>query len=228
MTTLYRTHIEESLRRCWKTKENYITTCCDSALDVHSVGIMLEYMLHYRLSVQRKTEKGELERQRACNVILRRVRETIRCRGKVISITHSQCVSVALRIQHAKRTCRIILSRGVSGSTIFFFFLHYLINGTIFGKIVIEHKMCVLIFSTTFLRNIFHCKTNSVRYYHKCEDVLMKLELSGHIFEMSSNIKFCENPSGGSRGVPCGRTDMTKLIVAFRNFANAFKNEQVK
>ena len=84
---------------------------------------MLEYMLDYRLSVQRKTEKGELERQRAYNVILRRVRETIRCRGKVVSITHSQCVSVALRIRHAKRMCRIILSRGVSGSIIFFFYI---------------------------------------------------------------------------------------------------------
>ena len=29
---------------------------------------------------------------------------------------------------------------------------------------------------------------------------------------------------GGDRVVPCGRTDMTKLIVAFRNFANAPKN----
>ena len=37
-------------------------------------------------------------------------------------------------------------------------------------------------------------------------------------------MKFRENPSSGSRDVPCGRidrrTDMTKLTVAFRNFAN--------
>jgi hypothetical protein len=30
-------------------------------------------------------------------------------------------------------------------------FPHYLINGTIFGKKVIEHKMRVLIFSTAFI-----------------------------------------------------------------------------
>jgi len=36
-----------------------------------------------------------------------------------------------------------------------------------------------------------------------------------------SNIKFHENPSSGHRLVPCGRTDMTKLIVALRDFAKA-------
>jgi hypothetical protein len=38
-------------------------------------------------------------------------------------------------------------------------------------------------------------------------------------------MKFHENPSSGSRVVPCGqtdgRTDMKKLIVAFRKFENA-------
>jgi hypothetical protein len=33
-------------------------------------------------------------------------------------------------------------------------------------------------------------------------------------------VKFHENSSSGSR-VACGRTDVTKLIVAFRNFAKA-------
>ena len=31
-----------------------------------------------------------------------------------------------------------------------------------------EHKMCVLIFSTTFVWNISHSKENSAKYYHKC------------------------------------------------------------
>jgi len=56
----------------------------------------------------------------------------------------------------------------------------------------------------------------------------MKLEFSQHILEKCSIIKFHENPSSGSRVVPRvqtdGRTEMTKLIVAFRNFANAPKN----
>jgi hypothetical protein len=35
----------------------------------------------------------------------------------------------------------------------------------------------------------------------------MQLELSRQIVEKYSNIKFNENPSSGSRVVPCGRTD---------------------
>jgi hypothetical protein len=42
------------------------------------------------------------------------------------------------------------------------------------------------------------------------------------------NIKFHQNPSSGSRVVPCGRTDgqteITKLIVTFRNFVNVLEN----
>jgi len=48
----------------------------------------------------------------------------------------------------------------------------------------------------------------------------MKLEFSRQIFEKSSNMKFLESLSCGSR-VPCERTDMMKLIVPFRNFSNA-------
>ena len=60
----------------------------------------------------------------------------------------------------------------------------------------------------------------------------MKLEFSRQIFEKHSHIKFHENPSNRSRAVPCGRTggrtggrtDVTKLIVVFRNSANVPKN----
>ena len=54
--------------------------------------------------------------------------------------------------------------------------------------------------------------------------ILIKFEYSGKYFEKYSNIKFHKNPSSGSRVVPYGRTNMTKIIVAFRNFVNAPKN----
>jgi hypothetical protein len=58
----------------------------------------------------------------------------------------------------------------------------------------------------------------------------MKREFFGRIFEKYSSIKFHENPSTGSRVVPRGQAqrgtaDITKLIFAFRNSANAPKNE---
>jgi hypothetical protein len=59
----------------------------------------------------------------------------------------------------------------------------------------------------------------------------MKFEYSLQIFEKCSDIKFHENLSSGSRVVPCGLTegqiDITKLIVAFRNFANEPKNNSL-
>ena len=68
-----------------------------------------------------------------------------------MSITYSACVSVVLGIQHAKRIRRIALSP--VGCQTKQYFPHYQINGTIFekNKKVIDHKMCVFIFSTNFV-----------------------------------------------------------------------------
>ena len=54
----------------------------------------------------------------------------------------------------------------------------------------------------------------------------MKLEFCGQLFfEINSNIKFRGHKPNGGRDVPSGRSDddMTKLILAFRNFTNAPK-----
>ena len=97
------------------------------------------------------------------------------------------------------------------------------------GKVT-EHKMCVLIFSTTFVWNISHYKKNWARYdqngtsvfmysaRYSCQ-ILIKLEFSRRIFEKYSNVKFRENPSSGSHAD--GRTDGIKLTFVCRNFANA-------
>jgi hypothetical protein len=58
----------------------------------------------------------------------------------------------------------------------------------------------------------------------------MKRKFSRYLFEKYININFHENSSGGSRVVQCGQkdgwSDMTKLIVVFRNFANAPKKQK--
>jgi len=60
----------------------------------------------------------------------------------------------------------------------------------------------------------------------------MKDEFPGQIFEKYSNVKFHENPYSGepscsvqTDGGLDGQKDMRKLIVAFRNFANALNKK---
>jgi hypothetical protein len=70
--------------------------------------------------------------------------------------------------------------------------------------------------------------------YRYCCQILVKLEFCRQIFEKYLNIRFHENPFSWSRVVPCGgtdgecrtdiQTDMTRLIVALRNFAIEPKN----
>ena len=52
----------------------------------------------------------------------------------------------------------------------------------------------------------------------------MNFEFLDTVAKKNSNIKFHENPYSLSRSVHAdGRTDMTKLTVAFRKFGNASK-----
>jgi hypothetical protein len=122
---------------------------------------------------------------------------------------------LALVIQHENRILsaqHYIAICGLSGFSIFFTLSHKWHD---FQNIVVEHKMCVLIFST-------------IRY--SCQ-ILMKLEFSEQIFKKSSSVKFCENPSSGSQVVPCRQTEewtdrYDKLMVAFRNFVNTPKKNR--
>jgi len=122
-------------------------------------------------------------------------------------------------------------------------FPHYLIKQQDFRTKVIAQKsvfwFCLQLLSETFLI----LRRTGPRYYHNyaCLHVTYQLFFSDFnatwifltIFEKSSNIKFHENMSSGSRIFPCGRTDvrtdgqtdMTMLIAAFRNFAKAPKNK---
>ena len=99
--------------------------------------------------------------------------------------------------------------------------------------------MCVLIFSTTFFKKFSFLEELSeilskmyirihVKYLLFLSEFNKNLIFFDRFSKNSPNIKFHENPSSGSRVVPCGQTDgltdMAKLIVAFRSFANAPKN----
>jgi hypothetical protein len=87
---------------------------------------------------------------------------------KAVSITYSECVSVALVVQHAKRICPIILPSVASPALLYFCTLSHIHK--IFGKKFTEYKMC-LDFPATSVWNSSHAEKNSARYYHKCTQV---------------------------------------------------------
>jgi len=142
-------------------------------------------------------------------------------------------VFVALVMQHAKRMRRIVIC-GPSGSTLFF----HIISQTAQFSYKSFCKMCVLIFSTRFVWNICHSEKKSADIVISVDGSSCKLPVIlvrfkwnlnfVDIFSKHSNIEFHEKPFGGSRVYICGwthrQTDMTKPMVAFRNFAKAPKN----
>ena len=102
-----------------------------------------------------------------------------------------------------------------------------------FGVKVTEHKMFVLIFSTTFVSDVFIIRRIQ-RYiiiehiYYSCKVPFILIRfyyilrfLDG--ISRNSQIKFHENPSYGSRVVRCGWTEVTDIIVAFHSFSITLK-----
>ena len=83
------------------------------------------------------------------NVILRRFRLTIIAVQTQEEITFSEYVCVALVIQHEKRMRRIISTSGARLVLPYFFFTLSHKQHNFGGGGLIEHKMCILIFSTT-------------------------------------------------------------------------------
>ena len=84
--------------------------------------------------------------------------------------------------------------------------------------------MLVLIFPTTIYIYIYIHIGIYVKYELFLSDFNKNLNFLESFFAKYSNIKFHENPSSESRFFffhADVRTDMTKLIVAFRNFFKA-------
>jgi hypothetical protein len=81
---------------------------------------------------------------------------------KTIKITYSECMFVALSMQHVMRMRRVIC--GLFWSTIFF---HIISKTAGLKKWVLNVKCVFLIFSTTCVWNIFHYKKKWERYIIK-------------------------------------------------------------
>ena len=115
------------------------------------------------------------------------------CRGKAIIITYSQCMFVALSIQHATHKRYDFPEKLWNTKFVFWFFLQllsetFLILRRVERDIINVHR--------------FSCKEPVISSH-----ILMKLQFS----ENFSTIKFYKYPSSGSRVVPWGRTDRNDI-----------------
>ena len=144
-------------------------------------------------------------------------------------LLHIRNAFVDFVIQHAISMRHIVICV-LCGSTTFFHIIP--LTSRFYKKIVIEHKICVLIFSTTFVWNISHSKNSWARYGHKYILVFMYSTvqystvqystvqytlflsnlnetwmLSTDFRKKNSRIIFLKNPFSGSRAIPCGRMD---------------------
>jgi len=135
------------------------------------------------------------------------------------------CVFVALGTQHAVSMPHTVIC-GFSDSTIYFFFLHFLINDAIFGKWVTEKKISIFIFSASFAWNISHVKKKWAKCNHKRMLAFMwniydSCQIRIFQTQFRKILKFLWKPvqSELSYSVQAGWRDMTTLIVAFRSFA---------
>jgi hypothetical protein len=127
----------------------------------------------------------------------------------------------ALGFQHAMCMCHTGIYI-LSGSIAFF---HVNPQTAQLSKKVTKYKMCVLIFSTTIVRNISHCKKKCVIHDHKCINGLhvKYLSLLSDFNEtcqsltllIYNSMKICPVGLCCSMG-----TDMMKLTVAFSHSVN--------
>jgi hypothetical protein len=131
---------------------------------------------------------------------------------------------------------RSVFYRHLWSARLYHIFQLDLINGTILEKNFLNIKICVLILSTTFVWNISHSKKHWARYDKKCVLFCRYRPVILVLFKRNLNVlyrfwKYAQIsnvtkilPVGIELFLADGRTDMKKLIVAFRNFANAPKN----
>jgi hypothetical protein len=155
------------------------------------------------------------------------------CCGKAKTIYYFKCLFVALVVLHAKRMHYHMCY--LWSVWLYHSFLQYLINSKIFFYLLLKEN-CVIWLSLQRLSEAFfilrrtewhsiNVQTSSCKVIVKlfCQ-ILMKLEFSRQMFEKHWNINLHKNLSTRNRVFLCGQTNVSKPVIAFRNFANAPKS----
>jgi hypothetical protein len=124
---------------------NHKQVCTNSFISVKCFPLLIFSQISFQIKRLAK------QRDRQCTYKHNtKARSRNHCgRGKAISITYYECVSVALVILHAKRMRRIILSSVTCLALPYFSTLSHKRHD--FRKTITKHKICVLMFSTSFI-----------------------------------------------------------------------------
>jgi hypothetical protein len=194
-----------------ETSRSSVLSCWMYALIHNFQSVQITQMTNY---ISAETS-DQWDRQCAYNMTLRHIHITTE---KTVSITYSQCVSVCSLSFPAGKTHAPYYIVICVPCLFYNIFPHYLINGMAFQKNLFNIK-CVFWFSQqllpeTFLRKISWDAVNNVRRSsRKVPIILVRLPLNFSFLDKFSKILKYQIS-----------TDMTELIVTFRNFVNRPKN----
>jgi len=172
---------------CWNLLET-MTLCCYVAPFMCQTSV-IPWKTRHAMNVYRNIEARSYYHRRSAKTLL-----------------HILSVYFSLRYQQGMRTYCIILSSVACPILQNFFTLSH--KQYDFRNKITEHK-CVLIFSTNWSETPPFLRTTERDMYSTSywSHIVMNRSLSRQIFEKHSNVKFHENPSSGSRAVPCGQTN---------------------
>jgi hypothetical protein len=175
------------------------------------------------LAISTHNKRGKIH----INVTLRRIWFNHCCRRKAINITYSECVSVALVIQHAM--CMSCIYWYLCPLWLYHSFPHYVINVMILEESYWTQNVfwfSVQLLSKTFLilrrleqNIIIMCIGHNIKY----QLFLSDFNQTWQIFQKKKKLKYQISWKSIHWELSCsmwtdGQTDMTKLRVTYCNF----------
>jgi hypothetical protein len=148
------------------------------------------------------------------------------CSGKSISVIYSQCMFLALGIQDAIRVRHIVICV-LSGTKIFFHIISWDFRKSLlniqrvfwFSLQILSETFLILRTEPDKIRNVYWSTSKAPFFWSHFNETWIFSTAFLQMLKYQISQKSVYWKSSCSK-----RTDMTKLIDAFRNFAKALKN----